>query len=239
MNIDKNKVLFKNKKIKPEFLIHTCKNRAWYVYNFLVPELKRQGVCDERIKIYNDDNMDGNLKAYLNSIDLINKYNDVLVVNLQDDMWISEDFVQFVESLSSDYSKIYNLFCCFYDGNNKHNVGFVDGHKSWFSFGCIIIHNSVMLQFLDWMHSTKVQNKYKNLIASNKNDDLLFKNFLIDNNMKSFNVGRSLVENVDTLIGGSSINKRDFVIHNSYWTNKKAIEQLADRINKYSTIHNI
>ena len=50
-----------------KYMIHTCPKRKWYVDEFLVPSMIEQGIDSQDITVYNDENEDGHLMAFMNS----------------------------------------------------------------------------------------------------------------------------------------------------------------------------
>ena len=46
-----------------KYLIHACPKRMWYVQEYLVPSLLKQGIYESDISVYNDIDGLGNLKA--------------------------------------------------------------------------------------------------------------------------------------------------------------------------------
>lgn len=49
-------------------MIHTCNEREWYVYDYLIPSLESQGLLPHQIKVWHDYKKIGNLKSFLNSL---------------------------------------------------------------------------------------------------------------------------------------------------------------------------
>jgi hypothetical protein len=63
-------------------------------------------------------------------------------------------------------------------------------------------------------------------------DDYLFKRFMQQEHPKTqvFNLNPNIVNNIDYLIGGSTITKREEKIESLYWYEPKLIEDLKERL---------
>ena len=48
----------------PKYLIHCCNDRMWYVKEFLIPSMIKQGISTDDIFIYQDKNKIGNFGAH-------------------------------------------------------------------------------------------------------------------------------------------------------------------------------
>ena len=51
----------------PRIMIHTCNKREWYVYDFLIPSLIKQGISKDEIKVWHDYKRIGNLQSFIES----------------------------------------------------------------------------------------------------------------------------------------------------------------------------
>ena len=184
------------------YLIHACPNRMWYVNEFLVPSMKAQGIKSEEIIIYNDEQKLGNLEAYLDSAKLVmNEPGSTW--HLQDDILISSNFRQI-----TDYYDVFQIVCGFCNTYSISSPGFGPAVKMWYSFPCMLIANSILKDFTEWMRTPEVQNNFKPYIDAKKFDDSFFRYFLIKEkpNTVIFNLAPNIVENVDYLLGGSLAN---------------------------------
>ena len=78
------------------YMIHTCEKRLWYVKQFLLPDMLRQGIEQDHILIYRDKNGIGNLRAWVDSCNRLayqsKKESIKNVWHLQDDVVISKKF---------------------------------------------------------------------------------------------------------------------------------------------------
>lgn len=214
-----------------KFMIHTYPKREWYVLNYLVPSMIKQGIPREDIKIISDREGIGNLKSWLKSLELVE--GDTW--HLQDDIIISSEFKAKTEVL--DYLK--TIVCGFvhYDFNTGSTLctGFTIPKFMFMSFPCIFIPKKYSDEFIKWFYNPETHVKYKDLIESGKNDDMMFYNFILDNypNLKIYNCKPCLVDHVDYLIGGSSVNKRAYEgqqVRAYYWNEDNLVEELKERL---------
>ena len=152
-------------------MIHTYPKREWYVLNYLVPSMIKQGIQREDIKIISDRDKIGNLKSWLKSLELVE--DDTW--HLQDDIIISSEFKAKTEVL--DYLK--TIVCGFvhYDFNTGSTLctGFTIPKFMFMSFPCIFIPKKYSDDFIKWFYNPETHVKYKDLIESGKNDDMIFK----------------------------------------------------------------
>ena len=111
-----------------QYLIHAYPKRMWYVEEFLVPSMKKQGIPEENIRIYNDTKREGNLRACMNAF--ASCEGDGGTWHLQDDVCICQDFKQRTEIL--DFGMVCGFSTERYDGPGKE--GAVPIGKMWFSF---------------------------------------------------------------------------------------------------------
>ena len=214
-----------------KFMIHTYPKREWYVLNYLVPSMIKQGIQKEDIKIISDRDNIGNLKSWLKSLELVE--GDTW--HLQDDIIISSEFKARTEVL--DYLK--TIVCGFvhYDFNTGSTLctGFTIPKFMFMSFPCIFIPKKYSDEFIKWFYIPETHVKYKDLIESGKNDDMIFYNFILDNypNLKIYNCKPCLVDHVDYLIGGSSVNQRAYEgqqVRAYYWNEDNLVEDLEKRL---------
>jgi hypothetical protein len=210
-------------------MIHTCAKRVDYVNKFLVPELKRQGI--ENIIVYNDENMEGNLKSFLKSLEAIP--NDIKwTVHLQDDVWPGSNFKKLCEIKFKEHPEVevICMYCSQYD--NKNSIYLQSHRRSWFSLPCIKIKNCLINDFIQWANLKDTRIRYKDIFDSGKNDDVLFKKYLNETGKLVINYACSSVQNIDNLINGSTINNRNFTIQNTYFNDDEAIKRLKNLISE-------
>ncbi len=210
-----------------KYLIHACAKRKWYVDEFLVPSMLKQGIERENILVYNDSSKEGCLKSFLSSYD-----NIASVVggiwHLQDDVIISSNFKEITET----YDKgIVCGFCSFYSEDVPFGIRPIS--DIWYSFPCIRIPNMVFKNFVNWVKSPEIQNKYRVYIEQNKFVDMLFRIFIIQTYPDKLvhNLCPNIVDNVDYLLGGSVINYiRDKEPLSLYFSEQNLIEELKHSI---------
>ena len=49
-----------------KYVIHACQQRKWYVDDYLIPSMLKQGINEDDITIWLDDKHQGNLFACMN-----------------------------------------------------------------------------------------------------------------------------------------------------------------------------
>ena len=214
-----------------KYMIHTYPKREWYVLDYIVPSMIKQGINKDDIIICSDRDNLGNLKSFISSLKLV-EYD---TWHLQDDIIISSEFKDKTEVLSY----LNTIVCGFvhYDFNTGSTLctGFALPKFMFMSFPCIFIPKKYSDRFLYWLEFSKTKEKYQKEISSGKNDDLLFYNFINEEypKMKIYNCKPCLVDHVDYLIGGSSINNRHFLgepIRAFYWKEEKLVKDLEKRL---------
>lgn len=192
-----------------KYMIHTCWKREWYVNEYLIPSMIKQGINRDDILVYVDRVGAGNLKAFLDSADLLTiperyKFG---TWHLQDDVIISSKFKETTE---------------------RYNDGIVEGFASeydkedyyWWSFPCIRIPNAVLADFVYWVRYIAPKNPQHSVwISKNKFDDALFKDYLLQNNVKVIKLIPNIVDHIDYLIGGSIVNRirSQSQVRSVYW----------------------
>ena len=218
-----------------KYMIHICNKRLWYVHGHLVPSLISQGIDQDDIILYRDINNDGCLKSSINSFKLAAEQEFDGMWHLQDDVLICSDFKKRTEENDD------GIVCGFASSYDKNPIkGKVTGvDNMWFSFPCIRIPTSILKHYTIWCDSYIINdNRYKNWIESNKNDDLLFRYFLKSyyKDVEALNLAPNLVEHVDWLIGGSMINNdRDRIIRSLYWKENNLVDELSSQL-KYRSL---
>lgn len=179
-------------------IIHSCTDRLEYVNKYLVPSLQQQKIED--ITIYNDKYKIGNLLSFVLSCK-----NAPDAWHLQDDVVICRDFAKRIKNLDG--------LVCGFSVKEFEPLEYIEGKTTaehiGFSFPCIRIPGEIAQHFYKWFYEDETQSKYKDVIASGKMDDLLFRSFLMEeyNEMEVLNLQPSLVDHIDYLLGGSQTNK--------------------------------
>ncbi len=216
-----------------KYMIHLIPEREWYVNKYLVPSMLKQGIKNEDIYLWNDEQHLGNLTSFVESMKVCGDYKCDGVWHLQDDVMISHRFKEFTEKLDNE-----GVVCgiCYKKQTDPLPNLRVDKDKMWWSFQCIRIPTSVAKGFADWYFSYAGKTTvYKEYTAENKFDDTMFWIYLQDFNKEIktvYNAVPNLVNHIDYLIGGSSLGyNRDFILEAHFWDDEediKALEKLKE-----------
>ena len=102
------------------YMIHTCNNRYWYVHDYLIPSMLKQGIPKEDIVVYLDKYNEGNLTSCMHSFHSLPSRDNVW--HLQDDVVISRDFKSKIEQCESLDSFLICGFCSNVDSNKDKIV---------------------------------------------------------------------------------------------------------------------
>lgn len=222
------------------YMIHACPKRMWYVEQYLVPSMLKQGIDTQDIVVYNDTEGDGNLESCLKSFASMPD-NSEGTWHLQDDVLISSTFKQQTER--NDFGIVYG-FSGYYDKDTRDRwflPGFVEPKYMWSSFQCVRIPNYTARKFVKWFRQYMEHNHvYRDYVKTGKCDDWFFKLFCQSKlqNMKILNLAPNIVEHVDQLLGGSVINEdrcepeyraRYWVEEDLYNELKEALKERADK----------
>lgn len=216
-----------------KYLIHTCSKRKWYVDEFLVPSMIKQGIECENISVYNDGAKEGCLKSFISSSEMI-KTTVCGTWHLQDDIIISSWFKRITEEFDKG---VVCGFCSYY--SEEVPFGIRPMKDIWYSFPCIRIPNMVLRGFIKWLKSPATQNKYRVYIEQNKFVDMLFRLYIMSAypDKTVHNLCPNIVDNVDYLLGGSTINYiRDKQPVSLYFSEQNLIEELKHSLE--NTIYN-
>lgn len=183
-----------------KYMIHACKNRLWYVRQYLVPSLIEQGVKNDDIAVYVDDKNEGCLTSYINSFKQLTGEG---TWHLQDDVVISKQFRKLTEQYDD------GVVCGYCNCYDKHITwGYVSTEKMWYSFPCIRIPDNMAIDFAKWLRTDKVQQTFGCYIKYNKHIDVLFQSYINEtySTMTVLNLSPNIINHIDYLIGGSVIN---------------------------------
>lgn len=212
-----------------KYLIHTCKDRYWYVRYYLVPSLKRQGIAKDDIVIYNDTQHDGQLKSLIKSYDAIGEED---AWHLQDDIIISSKFKEKTEKYDD------GIVCGFCNKFSIGRPGRVNIFDMWYSMSCIRIPGTIFKEFVTWLNEPSTRNTFRCYFEENKHDDVLFEAFLKNNypRLLPYNLAPNLVNHIDHLLGGSIINKTrdkplEFIM-STYWDEPKLLIDIEKKLKK-------
>lgn len=216
-----------------KYLIHSCPRRYWYVRDYLIPDMKRFGIPEEDITVYNDYEAKGNLVACMDSFARVED-NHEGTWHLQDDVLISENnFVNITEQFT-DYEGIVCGFTCRYGKQMK--PGKTDLENMWWSFPCIYIPNHISVECSKWFYNvvvTRQTEEHRMWLDARKFDDACFKQFLEIHypDIEVLNLIPNIVDHVDYLLGGSTLHPRgDSDVTSIYWTEGHLNQKLIRRL---------
>lgn len=214
-----------------KYLIHAYPKRMWYVNDYIIPSMLKQGINREDISIYNDEKGEGNLRACMNAFASVPD-DEVGTWHLQDDICISHDFKQRTEWYDN------GLVCGFssltYDGDIEYKKGAVRRDDMWFSFPCIRIPNKWARECSEWVLKYIIGNPvYKQYWETGRNDDWAFRTYLstFHKDCVALNIMPCLVDHVDYLLGGGSGGTRKKQCRAQYWEDDDIIKELEVKIN--------
>lgn len=215
-----------------KYMIHTCKQRKWYVNKYLIPDMLKQGITKDQIIVMTDNDEIGILYATMQSFDWIGRTQDwsEVIWHLQDDVIISDNFKRMTDNL---YGDIICGFCSKYDESKKY--GLVEKQEMWYSFPCIGIKNFFAKDCADWFFEKemfKPENREK--LKAGKYADLFFRNYIMQYQkpIRVFNSNPNLVDHVDWLIGGSIVNaqRQETQVRSVYWKEQQKVRILQQKL---------
>ena len=217
----------------PMIIIHSCKEREWYVNKFLIPKLTSLGIPGSMISSYVDEKGEGNQKSFIKSIGMVidNYMEDVdsHTWHLQDDVWPANNFARVLLT----YENIPGIICGF--GTRPSSRGKVPGWTTvagmYTSFQCIRIPNRLLLYFRDYLIKREMKGD-----LLDKWDDAHFEAFMKREApfFPVLNLSPSIVEHVDYLIGGSIVNKdRSYIPSAIEFGDEKSMNELINKLKVY------
>ena len=211
-----------------KYMIHAVPKRMWYVEEYLIPSMLAQGINRTDIRIHNDVNHEGNLRACMNAFNEVDEEAEG-TWHLQDDVIISHDFKAMTEKYDD------GIVCGFksmYDGD-LHS-GKVRVYDMWFSFLCIRIPNKIARECSDWCLQYIVGNPvYREWWELGVNDDLVFRQYVREHykDICVINLAPNIVDHIDYLIGGTvNSNKRITVIRSKCWEDEYLVDKLTQAL---------
>lgn len=216
------------------YMIHACRQREWYVKEYLIPSMTAQGIKRKDITVWMDKNGDGNLVTTMNSFREIGRRYEPNegIWHLQDDVVISKRFREATEE--NDDGIVHGFSNKEFDGKNVNAIGRVSQWFSWFSFPCIRIPNDLAAACEEWYRNeVKFNDMYPELTAENRHDDLLWKHFIENKHTDMYvtNLMPNIVDHIDYLIGGSLVNKQRDGIRTAYWwSEQETVEKLKKEL---------
>ena len=217
------------------YMIHGTPEREWYVNEFLVPSMIEQGIPEEDIVLWIDNEHKGNLESFMQSCRWIGESQSYLggFWHLQDDVVISKTFAKRAEENGN------GIVCGFctpaFEGGNVNLIGVQPIAFMWFSFQCIRIPNIYAKQCADWFYNVaKPQKIFRDYWAEGKHDDVMFRKFMQDNYPKEMvhNLMSNMVDHVDYLVGGTLINKHRLGEKRTayWWREDDTVKELEDKL---------
>ena len=217
-----------------KIMIHACPQRMWYVEEFLLPQLRSQGVEDAEIRVWNDTKGRGNLQSFLAScMSVADEGGDTW--HIQDDVLLAHDFADRARTLETETRGIVCGFCCANWGPKPIKDGIVPMCFMWNGFQCVRIPDEIAGEFASWYHAFGYRkHELQHWIAGNKGDDSIFRAFCLERHAGDTvrNIAPNLADHVDFLIGGTVINPARPVQYNRalFWEDGAAVVELRDRL---------
>ena len=218
-----------------KYLIHAMPKRMWYVEKHLIPSMIYQGIAEEDISVYNDEEGEGNLiscmKAFASVPDDLGG-----TWHLQDDVVICKDFKQRTEWY--DTGMVCGFSSELYDGDIPEKRGAAKRAQMWFSFPCIRIPNKYARGCAEWVNKYIIGNPiYAEFWEKGTNDDWCFRQYLKEfhPDCVALNIVPNLVDHVDYLLGGGTgVKDREKPVRAQYWTDDDVVKKLEQKIKKKS-----
>lgn len=214
-------------------LVHACPQRMWFVEDFILPELEKQGA--ENVAVWNDVEKKGNLKSCMEAF--ASMEGDGGTWHIQDDVLLCSDFVKRCEE--HDDGLVYG-FCCRNFNDRLDAYGEVYVPDAWNSFQCVRIPNEYARECAEWVYSEAWKTESDSaelpiLIRVNKGDDTFFHEYIKARHPygTALNLKPNLVDHIDYLIGGSAVNFRDYLARAEFWDEPERVEELKERIKRY------
>lgn len=202
----------------------------WYVTGFLIPSMISQGIPESEIEIWEDEDHIGCLMATIESFRACGSRRGG-TWHLQDDVAISHDFAE--KTKKHDEGIVHGFFFRHHAESDLH-PGKTPVLNMGYSFPCIRIPNEIAKEFADWFdQDARFREKYQRWIEGKKYVDAFFMVFLHERYTDGFiyNLKPSIVEHVDYLLGGSTINQwREVPARATYWEDKEIIEDLKRQL---------
>lgn len=215
----------------PEYIIHACPQRMWYVEDFLVPSMTEQGIERDQITIWNDAEGRGNLFSFMDSCKA-QAGKDGGAWHMQDDAMICHDFAERTREHDD------GVVCGFCYSGWEPGIpitGYVYSVLMWVgSFACIRIPHAIAAECAEWFYGDAVNREcFAEWVASRKKDDSFFRAFMVERHRddKVLNLAPNLVEHVDYIIGGSVINQwRGHTARGYYFEDAYLTEELQKAV---------
>lgn len=216
-----------------KLLIHACPQRMWYVEGYLVPMLQDRGVGADEIEIWNDAAGRGNLIACMEAF--ASRTGEGGTWHIQDDVLPCSDFA--VRCREYDEGVAYG-FACRNFGDRLDAWGSVYVNDAWNSFQCVRIPDPWARECAEWVLSGAWEREsplpeLSVLRAIGNGDDTFFHEFMIcrHGDAAAENIRPNLVEHIDWLIGGSSLQTwRDYLARAEFWDEPALVDELRRKL---------
>lgn len=220
-----------------KYMIHSCNSRQWYVDNYLVPSMLKQGIKEEDIYVYQDVNRDGNLVSWVISCHkAFEMWGDTNVWHLQDDVLICRDFKERTEELEADETKIICGFTTKYDDGREPGLKGAYNHM-WYSFPCIRITTIITKLFAEWCDTYVWRDpQFGFWVKQKKGDDYVFRVYFESYypNEPVLNLVPNLIDHVDFLLGGTVVNPQREAngtwVRSLYFDDQDLVNELREAI---------
>ena len=216
------------------YMIHSAPPRQWYVDEFLIPSMLKQGIPEKDIVVKCDTEGKGNLFSCMDSFIWCGENTADGTWHMQDDAIISSDFAEVTRKYDS------GVVCgaVIKDwGPDWTKTGVVPMYDLWYSFLCIRIPDKLAHECGVWFYTEAMKrnnSEFQKRIKRKKHDDDFFRFFLYERHqdMQIRNLSPNIVDHVDYLIGGSLVNrerKRE-VNRVAYWKDESLVQELEDKL---------
>lgn len=214
-----------------KYRIQACKQRLWYVKEYLYPSLLQQGIPESDITIWLDEKEEGCLFSCMSSFANTVGDADETTWYLQDDVIICSNFYERTLELI-DY--VVCGFCCNYDHIEIH-PGKAEKIHMWYAFPCMGIPNRIANACANWFYKTALPSTvYKRYTETRKMDDSLFWIYMQDFSDEQYviNAIPNLVDHIDYLLGGSVISpdRERKIIRSDFWEEPELVDALERKI---------
>ena len=214
-----------------KYLIHSYKDRQWYVDKYLIPSMVKQGIDRGDIDIFEDDGSLGCLEAFMQSCLMLEPEGGTW--HLQDDVIISSQFKRWTEEYAQN--RVVCGFCSRY--SKKCPPGLVYPDLMWYSFPCIYIPNVLAREFATWFYRETIYNPhYESWISKKKFEDSIFMDYLQQYcpGKQILNLAPNIVNHIDYLLGGSIVNSNrvESIVHSIYWEEPELLSYWQTTIQK-------
>ncbi|MBQ6359363.1 MAG: hypothetical protein IJI97_10535 [Clostridia bacterium] len=214
-------------------MIHAVPERMWYVRGFLLPDLLSQGVTEDEVSVWLDEEGKGNLAACMECFDALADEPGG-AWHLQDDVLLSSRFAETARQYDGGDAVVYG-FCCPQSDDDPGLTGTVYMPDAWHGFPCVYIPNAWAGACAAWYFSRQWTEapELLPLVQANRGDDAVFHTFLELHHGRetAVNLKPNIAEHVDWLLGGSTMERwRPYLARSALWDEPGAVERLRARL---------